>query len=278
VRLDSILGFSLTAFPYRFVVGNFLCGSQAWRPFLVLCSRTNAFEFGLVLLATAFLLPACSTRNETVTTSEPPPRVESTVEPPVKLFALATPTPSPTPANKSSTPPNPTEIRDTVARVFEKAATPDPSRPGFAVGDFNGDGSEDLAVAVKPGENSLSEINNELANWLLEDPRTVVINTASTVRPPPVKPVRAEKGDSLLAIIHGVGPQGWRNPAAKQTFLLKNGAGSNMTVLAVKDLTASNGKAKLPPLRGDTISETVGGKAGILFWTGAKYAWHPSPE
>jgi hypothetical protein len=51
-----------------------------------------------------------------------------------------------------------------------------------------------------------------------------------------------------------------------------------MTVRALKDVPASKGKTKLPPLRGDTISETVDGKAGILFWTGAKYAWHPSPE
>jgi hypothetical protein len=244
----------------------------------VLRSRTSAFQFGLVLLATAFLLSACATPNDQGTTSEPAPRVESSAEPPAKLFALASPTPSATPANKPSTPPNSTEIRDTVARVFEKAATPDSSSPGYAVGDFNGDGSEDLAVAIKPGENSLGDINNELANWLLEDPRTVVINTAATVRPPPVKPVRAARGDSLLAIIHGVGPQGWRNPEAKQTFLLKNGAGSNMTVLAVKDLLAGKSKPKLPGLRGDTISETVGGKQGILFWTGAKYAWHAFPE
>ena len=25
-------------------------------------------------------------------------------------------------------------------------------------------------------------------------------------------------------------------------------------------------------------SETVDGKSGMLFWTGVKYAWHPSPE
>ena len=97
-------------------------------------------------------------------------------------------------------------------------------------------------------------------------------------KPALAKPVRAEKGDTLLAIIHGVGAKGWRNPEAKQTFLLKNGAGSDMTVRALKDVPASKGKTKLPPLRGDTISETVDGKAGILFWTGAKYAWHPSPE
>ena len=162
--------------------------------------------------------------------------------------------------------------REALPDIFENGSC-------VAVGDFNGDGSTDLAVITKVSAASLKEINNELANWLLEDPRSVPVpgtNAANRMVPP--KPVHAEAGDTLLAIIHGVGAKGWRNPEAKQTFLLKNGAGSNMTVLAVKDLAASKSKPKLPPLRGDTISETVNGKSGMLFWTGAKYAWQPSPE
>jgi len=167
-----------------------------------------------------------------------------------------------------------------MARVFAKAAEPETtSAPAFVAGDFNGDGSTDLAVITKVSAASLKEINNELANWLLEDPKSVPIpGTNAAYRMVPPKPVHAEAGDTLLAIIHGVGAKGWRNPEAKQSFLLKNGAGSNMTVLAVKDLAASKSKPKLPPLRGDTISETVNGKSGMLFWTGAKYAWQPSPE
>jgi hypothetical protein len=154
-------------------------------------------------------------------------------------------------------------------------ATPDASRPGFAVGDFNGDGSEDLAVPVKPNENSLGEINSELANWLLEDPRNVVINNSSTSRTPPAKPVHAEKGDPLLAIIHGVGPQGWRAPEAKQTYVLKNSAGSNMVVQSARDLR--NAGQRHPPLKGDVIKETIGNSSGFIFWTGARYAWYSSP-
>jgi hypothetical protein len=203
------------------------------------------------------------------------PRVSSTIEPSARVLAMASPTPSPTLVNKTSTPPNSTEIRDTVARVFERVATPDPSHPGFAIGDFNGDGSEDLAVAIRSSENSLGEINNELANWLLEDPRNVVIPKAtSTVRNPSPKPVRAEKGDTLLAIIHGVGPQGWRAPEAKQTFVLKNGAGLNMLVQSARSLR--NSGQKLPPLKGDVIKETIGSKSGFVFWTGAKYGWFSS--
>ena len=248
----------------------------------MLSRKTIAFGFSLVFWATAFLLAGCAKQNEEAKSVEPAPRVVSTVEPVERVLALASPTPTPTlnPASKPSAPPSPTEIRDTVARVFEKAATPDTSRdPNFATGDFNGDGSEDLAVTVKPTEGSLETINNELANWILEDPRNISVQRTGAAQRPSHKPVRAGKGDILLAIIHGVGPQGWRSPEAKQTFLLKNAAGSNLLGQSVTNLRDKKEKQKLPPLRGDAISETVGGKSGLLFWTGAKYAWYsPTPD
>ena len=233
----------------------------------------------LIVLTGLFLL-SCEKSSDQAKTSELSPRVESNVTPtpqtPQFMQPIASPSATPLPAP----PPQLDEVRSAMARVFAKVAEPETTNaPAFVAGDFNGDGSTDLAVITKASAASLKEINNELANWLLEDPRSVPIpgtNAANRMAPP--KPVHAEAGDTLLAIIHGVGAKGWRNPDAKQTFLLKNGAGSNMTVLAVKDLVASKGRPKLPPLRGDTISETVNGKSGMLFWTGAKYAWHPSPE
>jgi hypothetical protein len=146
------------------------------------------------------------------------------------------------------------------------------------VGDFNGDNFEDLAVAVRVSDGYLGEINNELANWIIEDPRNVITNrTGSTTPPPPGKPVHAEKGDSLLAIIHGIGPQGWRSSEARQTFVLKNGAGSNMLALPADRLRST--AQKLPPLKGDVINETLGGNSGFIFWTGARYSWRlSSPE
>jgi hypothetical protein len=243
----------------------------------VLSRRTNFFGFSSVLLATAFLLPGCANRNEEVKSVEPAPRVESTTEPAARVLALASPTPTPTPATKPSTPPNPTEILNTVSRVFDKAATPDTSRePNFAIGDFNGDGSEDLAVAIKANEGSLGDINNELANWSLGDPRNTPIPSLSN-RAPPNKRVHVEKGDTLLAIIHGVGPEGWRAAEAKQTYVLKNGAGSKLLAQSSEGIRKAS--RKLPQLRGDVLNETIGGKAGFLFWTGAKYAWFStSPE
>jgi hypothetical protein len=239
--------------------------------------RTNALGFSVVLLAAAFFLPGCAKQNESVKSVEPGPRVESTTGPAARVLSLASPTPSATPASKPSAPPNPTEIRDTVARVFEKAATPDLSpSPRFAIGDFNGDGSQDLAVAIKADEGSLGDINNELANWSLEDPRNVPISSLSN-RVPPTKRAHVVKGDTLLAIIHGVGPEGWRAAEAKQTYVLKNGAGSKL--FAQSSEAARRANKKLPQMRGDVLTETIAGKAGFIFWTGAKYAWlSTSPE
>ena len=242
----------------------------------MLCRRTSAVGFSMLLLATAFLLPGCAKQNDEVKSVEPQPRVVSTTEPAARVLALASPTPTPTRASKPSAPPNPTEIRDTVARVFEKAASPDTSRePNFAVGDFNGDGSEDLAVAIKANEGSLGDINNELANWSLEDPRNIPVPSLSN-RVPPTKRAHVEKGDTLLAIIHGIGPEGWRAAEAKQTYVLKNGAGSKL--LAQSSGAKRSASQKLPQLRGDVLNETIGGKSGFVFWTGAKYAWWASPS
>ncbi len=239
---------------------------------------TSGLVTALVMLTTLSSL-SCEKSSDQGKPSELAPRVESNATPTPQSLKLLQPAASPSPVTPPAPPPQLDEVRSAMARVFAKAAEPETaSAPAFVAGDFNGDGSTDLAVITKVSAASLKEINNELANWLLEDPRSVPMpgtNAANRMTPP--KPVHAEPGDKLLAIIHGVGAKGWRNPEAKQTFLLKNGAGSNMTVLAVKDLAAS-GKPKLPPLRGDTISETVDGKSGMLFWTGVKYAWHPSPE
>jgi hypothetical protein len=243
--------------------------------------RTTTLSFCVVTLAIIFCLAGCSGGNQAQ--QEPKPVI---MEQPVKP---ATPPPSPIlPLQTAATPleakeapkpspPKPEDVTAMLARVYQKAVTPDTSRePAFLVGDFNGDGSQDLAILVKPNEARLGDINNELANWILEDPKTVAIpglpvgGRASG----PGRPVRAEKGEVLLAIIHGVGAQGWRNPEAKQTFLLKNSAGNSMSAQTVKDLQNSKDRNKLPPLRGDAIHEAIAGKSGLIFWTGAKYSWY----
>jgi hypothetical protein len=80
--------------------------------------------------------------------------------------------------------------------------------------------------------------------------------------------------DVLLAVIHGYGTEGWRDPQATQTYLLKNAAGSTMETHVVKDFVTANQGKKLPALQGDLIGEMLDGKSGYLYYSGATYSWY----
>jgi len=174
--------------------------------------------------------------------------------------------------------PNQADVRNAIARIYKDAVTIDASR--FVVGDFNGDGSQDLAVVVRPAQGMLSEINSEVANWILEDPQKITLPDAGKATQhlgPSSKPPRVEDSDILLAVLHGFGPSGWRDPSSRQTYLLKNAVGTNLKSRQLADvLNSASSKTTLPKLRGDVINENIGDESGFLFYTGAKYAWHRS--
>lgn len=65
-----------------------------------------------------------------------------------------------------------------------------------------------------------------------------------------------EESDTLLVVIHGYGAGGWRDARATQTYVLKGD------------------EAKMPRLVGDVIDETVGGRAGFIYYNGAHYLWY----
>jgi hypothetical protein len=229
----------------------------------------------LVFTTAVGMVAACHKSQEQTKTAElrpVPPVSSATPSQPIVPLLSATPTPT----KENLPPPQPDEVRQAMSRIFEQSARMDDSHtPAFLTGDFNGDGSQDLAVITKPAEESLAEINNELANWVLEDPREIPLagtNPPGGTRKP--KPTKAEKNDQLLTIIHGVGPQGWRNSEARQTYLLRNAVGANVTVENAEKLNESLLKSSRP-LHGDVISETINGRRGLICWTGAKYAWQP---
>jgi hypothetical protein len=215
---------------------------------------------------------ACSKSPDQQKTSElqPTPITSSSAAPSFPALAQAT-----QPNEKA--PPKTDEVTEAVARVFDKSVKLDQNHaPAFLVGDFNGDGSEDIAVIAKAGDDAVAQLNDELANWTLEDPKEIPIPGTPAanqlVRP---KTVKVEKSDALLAIIHGAGPQGWRNRDARQAYLLKNAVGTSAAAQSAEALRSLSSKQNLPPLRGDAISEAINGRRGLIFWTGAKYAWAP---
>lgn len=192
-----------------------------------------------------------------------------------------TPTASPTAKPTQPTPeeslelppPKPEEVREALARVYKDTVTIEARHlPTYIVGDFNGDGSEDIAVVVRPAKDKVEELNDEVANWIVEDPRLVVLpdpHKSVQPLPPSSRPV-IKPNDLLLTIIHGYEREGWRNKEAQQTYLLDNAVGNSMTSSPLENLQGANGNQNRT---GDVIKETLVGEHGFLYWTGAKYAW-----
>jgi hypothetical protein len=198
----------------------------------------------------AFLICACSSQPKLVAESPPAAYQPSPASTPVQLTV--------------DTAPKQSEIQEAVKRVFKDAAVVDKNyNPNFVSGDFNGDGSQDLAVVLKPV--NLDLMNQELPPWLVRQPRTDRVSRT---------PLRIEKDETLLAVIHGYGANHWRDPEATQTFLLKNVVGSDLKVHSPKDVVSANSGRKLPTLQGDLIGETLQGTPGYLYFAKATYSWY----
>jgi hypothetical protein len=161
----------------------------------------------------------------------------------------------------------PHEVQEAVKRVFKESARVDSNlKPAFVTGDFNGDQSQDLAVVLKPEAARIAELNEEFPNWILRD-----LSGTGTSQGPRL---RIAADEVLLAVIHGYGPDGWRDSQATQTFLLKNAAGSSMEAQSAKNFIAANKGRKMPGLRGDVLAEVLGGKSGYLYYTSSSYSWY----
>lgn len=169
------------------------------------------------------------------------------------------------------------EARVAVERIYKDAVSLDAKlSPSFTVGDFNGDGSQDIAVVVKPTKEKLADINQELASWMVRDPITETLPQLmikQNPHEPKPRPVVTERDEALLAVIHGYGPTGWRSPEAQQTYLLKSAVGKNIRTESKKNLLKTD-KDKRPPLLGDVVSEAIAGQPGFIYYTGATYAWY----
>jgi hypothetical protein len=184
--------------------------------------------------------------------------------------SVETTTPAP-PADLRA--PQPSEVVQAVYRAFPQALPVDAVSAQWAVvGDFNGDGSPDLAVPARALGAQLPLINSEWGNWILQDPRAALHPPDLRVSVPRVV---AREDEPLLAIVHGLGGAGWRNPEARQAYLLIAGTAGRLKVgPPPTQLAAAKRGAPLPHLRGDLIYDASSRR--FLYWTGARYAWHPS--
>jgi hypothetical protein len=159
------------------------------------------------------------------------------------------------------------KVQEAVTRVFKDTALIDTThKPSFIAGDFNGDLSPDIAVVLKCAPGKLSEINEEFPSWIVNDPLTL--------RGPGKQRLHISEDEVLLAIIHGYGPDGWQDPQATQTFLLKNVVGSEMRAQPGKEFVAAHHGKNLPMINGDLIGEVISGMSGYLYYASANYSWY----
>ena len=211
---------------------------------------TGIWLLTVSLLAT-LLVGACSSKSKQVVVEQPPPAYQPSPEAtPVRIAVAQAPKLS--------------EVQEAVKRVFKDAAVIDTNyNPNFLAGDFNGDASQDIAVILKP--NNLEQMNEQYPAWLLRDPRGKQSER---------EPLKIEKDEVLLAVIHGYGANDWRDPEATQTFVLKNVVGSDLRVHTGKEFVSANSGRKLPKAQGDLIGETLNGNQGYLYYAVSTYSWY----
>ena len=170
--------------------------------------------------------------------------------------------------------PGEVEVRKAVERVFGSNVEVE-NHVAFLAGDFNGDGSEDLIVAVRPIKEKLPQLNDHLANWTIQDTRHAYIRSVekSVDRPPPTPVGQVIRpGERLLAVLHGYSAAGWRDPMARQAYLLRGASGQALRLQQPSPALLRDFGSF--PSRRDVIAEQLGEVKGVLYWTGAAYAWH----
>jgi hypothetical protein len=234
--------------------------------------RTKFF----ILVRRAIIAVLVSAALEGCSSKDSNQRVEKAIAVPTQQASPASATATPTPAAKLS-PPTQAEVEAAFHRVFGNDLIINAANyQSFIVGDFNGDESEDLAIIARPAPHKLTDVNSEFSNWIIQDADKAFIAAPgkTVVVPPHQERPRIESGEEVLAIIHGFGPRGWRNPDARQAYLVKHAAATLLGT--APSLSQKAIRAMKLPYETDIIHQLRNNKKGFLFWTGGVYAWHPS--
>lgn len=180
--------------------------------------------------------------------------------------------PSPVEPAATASPPNAvpaaSDIQPTLDRLFERSLTVDREiRPSFVTGDFTGDAVTDLAVAVRPrAADSLAVLNQEVPRWRLQDAAA-----AGDAPQDALHPVAA--GERLLAVVHGLAGSSWDRSDDRPCYLVRNAVGPGMRARPLHSVPPAIRMRVARAHAGDVIVQDRSTGRGLVFWTGAAYAW-----
>jgi hypothetical protein len=165
------------------------------------------------------------------------------------------------------------EVNEAITRVFGDCVGVDGQ---FMSADLNGDGSDDLVVPVKLRPGKLNQVTDNLANWSIQDVLDFDVPppNAKTFTYPKRNPKpHLSSRDRLLAVIHGYGARGWRNPDARQAYLLVHASANQFSIASIHDLEALGmalPRSSLNPTL--ALTGNVEDRQRAIYWTGAQYA------
>jgi len=180
-------------------------------------------------------------------------------------------------SGRIDSPPTAVEVKATLYRIFQDAVSSTAQEHSYTTGDFNGDGSPDLAALVLPVEAKLQQLNDTLANWTIQNATQAFFPPAHqrvVIMPPKSKTQSVHANELLLAVIHGYGPSGWRDRNAQQAYLVRHAAHGPIESRPAPD-HVEGAPASLK--HSDVIYEWHD-PLGFVFWTGAQYGWRAAPN
>lgn len=198
------------------------------------------------------------------------PRVEEAPAIPVTTPPSASPAAAATPL----APPTAADVQSKLEQVFHGAVRAVGTPDSFAAGDFNRDGLTDLAALADVSPERVGDVNDGLAAWIVLDASVGPITPKTGAVPP--RPHLAA-GERVLVVINAFDEAGWRNPEARQTYILKGVTGGPLGGTAMASVAGRTSVLLGPPF-GDALISQAGTRRGFVFFLNGRYSWVPFEE
>jgi hypothetical protein len=160
--------------------------------------------------------------------------------------------------------------------------------PSYLIGDFNGDGIDDIAVPVKLSHELDSNNKAKTPFWFDKAGACTGQLPEGVYTSPPtftMSDLARYRGWPILLVIHGTRESGWNNTQPQQQFVIVDAWDQGKKIMSLyrgKLKPVPNGdnpQIVTPPHFGDALLMLIeGGKGTAILWDGEGYCWYPVNE